>query len=160
MVKAQREESSIGEKLRKMFGATIKPVKARYEISDPTPIAPPLGFKRTPSLAEQIRDMVRSQALADAAERSGMETFEESEDFDIPDDPMDPITPYENDFDTPVSELKRRQQEDLEKLKRGGDPLPSDAIPRRQGKPQSREDAAAAPLEPGSGGGEVDHGED
>lgn len=33
------------------------------EICDPTPMEPPLGYNRTPSLAEQIRSMVHNERL-------------------------------------------------------------------------------------------------
>lgn len=74
------------------------------EIPDPTPMEPPLGYKRSPSLAEQIRTMVRSEQLALAAEAAGAETFEEADDFNIGDD-YDPQSPYENEFDPPISEV-------------------------------------------------------
>lgn len=145
-------------KLRELFGAVIKMVKPRYEKVDPTPLAPPVGFIRHPSLAEQIRDMVRSERLAHDLDAQGVESFEESDDFEIPDDPRDPATPYEENFDIPVSELRRRQQEDLETLKAGGDPaaeVPPDSSPRQE-KSKSREDAAAAPTAVrGSDGAEV-----
>lgn len=128
MVKLQEK---VDKTLREKFGHVLKRIKARYELVDPTPIAPPIGFKRTPSLAEQIRDMVRSEALRAEVEKAGAETFEEADDFDVDDD-FDPTSPYEADFDVPVAELRRRQQEDLEKLQAGGDPLPaSDAVPSR-----------------------------
>ncbi|UYD39222.1 MAG: hypothetical protein [Wigfec virus K19_160] len=75
------------------------------EVLDPTPIAPPVGYRRQPSLAEQIREMVRSERLALEAAAMGAETFEESEDFDVEDD-YDPSTPFENDFDPPISEIR------------------------------------------------------
>lgn len=79
------------------------------EKPDPTPMAPPIGYKRQPSLAEQIRAMVRSEALAAAARNAGAETFEEADDFDVGDD-FDPSSPYEDQFDpVPVGELKRRR---------------------------------------------------
>ena len=56
------------------------------EYGDPVPVAPPVGLTRSPSLAEQIRSMVRRE-LSDAAHDQGMETFEESDDFDVDDDP-------------------------------------------------------------------------
>lgn len=74
------------------------------EVLDPTPMEPPLGWKRQPSLAEQIRDMVRSEQLRAAAEAQGMETFEEADDFEVDDD-YDPSTPFENDFDPPIKEM-------------------------------------------------------
>lgn len=68
------------------------------ELPDPTPIAPPVGFRRQPSLAEQIRAMVRSERLRQEAEAQGFETFEEADDFEVGDD-YDPTSPYEEVFD-------------------------------------------------------------
>lgn len=74
------------------------------EIPDPTPMAPPVGFKRQPSLSEQIRQMILSEKLRQEAEEMGYETFEEADDFDVDDD-FDPSTPYEEVFDpVPVQE--------------------------------------------------------
>lgn len=73
--------------------------KNGHEIVDPKPMALPVGFKRPETLAEQVARLVRSQHLADAVAAAGYETFEEADDFDIPDDPIDPSTPYEHDFD-------------------------------------------------------------
>jgi len=78
------------------------------EKPDPTPMEPPIGFNRQPSLAEQIRTMVRSEALRQAAEKAGAESFEEADDFEVGDD-YDPSSPYEQDFDqVPISELRAR----------------------------------------------------
>lgn len=70
-------------------------------IPDPTPVAPPLGYIRQPSLTERIRDMVRSEHLRRVAEESGAETFEEASDFEVGDD-YDPSSPYEEVFEPPV----------------------------------------------------------
>lgn len=72
---------------------------------DSRPMAPPVGFVQHKPLSLQIRDMVRSEALRMAAEENDMESFEEADDFDIPDDPVDPKSPYENDYDPPIREL-------------------------------------------------------
>jgi len=69
-----------------------------HEIPDPTPAAMPAGFKVPETLQEQVQRLVRIQ-LSEAAAEAGEETFEESEDFDIPDDPVDPSTPFEEWFD-------------------------------------------------------------
>lgn len=74
-----------------------------FEIPDPTPMAPPIGYKRQPSLAEQIREMVRSEKLAQEAAAAGAETFEEADDFDVEDDEF-PASPYE------MSDLEPRPQ--------------------------------------------------
>lgn len=111
------------------------------EIPDPTPIAPPIGYKRQPSLAEQIRAMVRSERLAQEAEQAGFETFEEADDFNVGDD-FDPHSPYENDFDPPVSELRRRSEAEEAAVAASSEPAPT---PLSQGaKPASG--GAKAPL--------------
>jgi len=78
---------------------------------DDTPIAPPVGYVKSVPLHLQIREMVRSEALRLAAEESGMETFEESEDFDVGDD-YEPSTPYESDFDPDIHELSAALEEE------------------------------------------------
>lgn len=75
--------------------------KKAFEWPDPRPMAPPLGYQPEMSLAERIRAMVRSEHVRYAAMQSGMETFEEADDFDVDDD-FDPTSPYELFFDQPV----------------------------------------------------------
>lgn len=84
------------------------------EIPDPTPMAPPLGYKDTPSMFEQMRALIHSEKLKAAAEEMGVETPEEGDDFDVGDD-YDPSSPYEHNFDPPkdikpmsVDELTKR----------------------------------------------------
>lgn len=104
------------------------------ELPDPTPMAPPVGFKRQKPLHELIREMVRSEHLAQAAAAAGAETFEESDDFDVDDDSYDPSTPYEMTFEGDV-EL----------------PSESQGAPAQQGKPapaEKSESGSSAPEEP------------
>lgn len=68
------------------------------ETPDPTPMAPPLGYNKQPSMMENIRNLVRSEALRQAAEAAGAETFDEADDFDVGDD-FEPASPYEEVFD-------------------------------------------------------------
>lgn len=63
------------------------------ELPDPTPVAPPVGYKKQPSMADIIREQVR---LAKLAEEAGVETFEEANDFEVGDD-FDPDSPYETE---------------------------------------------------------------
>jgi len=104
------------------------------EIPDPIPIAPPVGYKRQPTMVEHIRNMVRSERLKQEAEALGADTFEESEDFDVGDDEDDPHTPYENDFDPPINEL--REAVEAERAKKA-------ATPRKA--PAASAEAAPAP---------------
>lgn len=96
-----------GEILTKQIGTDGR------EYNDPTPMAPPIGYKRAPSMVEIIREQVRHALLAQAAEASGHETFEEADDFDIGDD-YDPSTPWENDFDPPIAEVLAEAQRALD----------------------------------------------
>lgn len=70
---------------------------AGAEILDPTPIAPPVGFKKQPSMFDIQRDMLH-QAMRELAEAQGKETLEESLDFDIGDD-IDPESEWETSLD-------------------------------------------------------------
>lgn len=70
-----------------------------YEHPDPQPVSMPAGFKRPETLEERIRRLVRSERFAQAMAEQGVESFDEANDFDIDDDPVDPATPYEPFFD-------------------------------------------------------------
>lgn len=76
------------------------------EILDPTPIAPPVGYRKEESIFDHVRNLIRSERLALEAEMAGAETFEESEDFEIGDD-FEPNSAYENDIDVPLSQIQR-----------------------------------------------------
>lgn len=65
-----------------------------WEIPDPTPMAWPAGVRRPETLTEQIRRLVRLE-VSQAAAAQGMETFEESDDFDVDDDDGEFVSPYE-----------------------------------------------------------------
>lgn len=74
-------------------------------VLDPVPLAPPVGYKKQPSMVEIVRDMVRGERLRQEAEAAGVETFEEADDFDVGDDPELMRSGWENDFDPPIVEL-------------------------------------------------------
>lgn len=80
------------------------------EILDQTPVALPVGYKKQIPLNERIRSMVREEASRWAQE-NGNETFEEADDFNIADDPVDPSTPWEEDFDPEVKFIGAREAE-------------------------------------------------
>lgn len=77
-------------------------VQSRYldlhgrELPNPTPLAPPVGYKKQPTIAEQMRAMIRQASFE--ARQMGAETEEEANDFDVGED-FDPTTPYEHDFE-------------------------------------------------------------
>lgn len=79
-----------------------------HEVVSNVPEAPPLGWKRQPTMVDHIREMVRSERLRQEAAEAGAETFEEAEDFEVGDD-LDPASPYEAEFE-PVSALKAKKE--------------------------------------------------
>lgn len=123
---------------------------------DPTPMAIPAGFKRPPTLAEQVQRLVRG-ALSQAAAEKGLETFEEANDFDIPDDPVDPSTPFEEFFDPTLGRSLTPHE-----MAKFGDAYRAEYL-KAQGKALAEDDrraAIAAHIEelrkqrkPGAGGG-------
>lgn len=66
------------------------------EIPNSVPLAPPVGYKRPISVADQIRDAIRQASFEAAA--MGAETEEEANDFDVGED-MDLSSPFEHDFE-------------------------------------------------------------
>lgn len=72
--------------------------KNGHEIPQGGPLSIPSGFKRPPTLAEQVQRLVRG-SLSRQAEDEGFESFDDADDFDIPDDPLDPSSPYEEYYD-------------------------------------------------------------
>lgn len=68
------------------------------ERPDPTPMAPPIGWKPRDPLHQRIREMIISEKLRLEAAAAGMETLDEADDFDVGDD-YDPSSPYEEHFD-------------------------------------------------------------
>lgn len=110
------------------------------EVLDGTPVAPPIGYRPQPSLASQIRMMVRSEQLRMEAEKAGMETFEEADDFDVGDD-FDPTSPYENDFDPPIREVFAEVEAERKKQAPSPEPNATSVSPD-QGETQLPEGSA------------------
>lgn len=75
-----------------------------HEILNPTPVAPPLGYKPSLSLAEQIRLQIRQLKSLDDKEP---ETEEEADDFEMDEDPQ-PQSRWENDMVPSIRELRKR----------------------------------------------------
>lgn len=112
-------------------------------ILDPTPMAPPIGYKKHPSMVEIVRDMVRSERLAQEAANMGHETFEESEDFDVGDEPEQLRSGWENDFDPPLEVLLQAGREALEAKKGGAGGVPPAKVP--EAAPTPLPEAPTAP---------------
>jgi len=79
------------------------------EILDPTPMQPPIGYKKTLSLAEQIRQQIRLHKL-DLEDNAITETDEEADDFEVGDD-YEPLSKHENDHIPPIAEMKKKAAE-------------------------------------------------
>jgi hypothetical protein len=69
-----------------------------HEVLDDTPVAIPVRFQRPENLTDQIRRVIR-QEMSRVADFAGMETFEEADDFNVPDDEYDPRSPHELSLD-------------------------------------------------------------
>lgn len=126
-----------------------------HEIPDPTPMQPPLGYNRQPSLAQQMREMIMSHELAKAAAAADMETFEEADDFDIGDDfEQEKHSPYEANFDPMTPEERAAltsQGKDADRILTQAE---KDALAASIPKPKktSRAATSSAPVsEPPSG---------
>lgn len=81
------------------------------EILNPTPMQPPLGYKPSLSLVEQIRQQIRTFKQLDDTEP---ETEEEADDFEIDDDPI-MHSRWENDTIPSIKETRatmRRLEEE------------------------------------------------
>lgn len=65
---------------------------------DPTPIAIPVELRRPESMDQRIAKIL-AHSLAVAKAGQEIDSFADADDFDIPDDPIDPSTPWEEDFD-------------------------------------------------------------
>lgn len=99
------------------------------EMPDPTPMAPPIGYVKQPTMVEHMRQMIRSEHLRLAAEAAGAETFEEADDFDVPDD-LEPLSAYEFErFFEPEAENRPAAQADSPEPAEPANPAPAAPVP-------------------------------
>lgn len=94
------------------------------EVLNPTPMQPPLGYKKTLSLAEQIRQQVLTLRNMEDDEP---ETEEEADDFDIEDDPI-MESRWENDMIPSIKETRKRARELNAQLKLYAKPEPTPPV--------------------------------
>lgn len=80
------------------------------EVIDPTPMQPPLGYKRSLSLSEQIAQQVRIAHLKILEDEAIHETEDEADDFEVGDD-FEPLSQYENDHMPTLASLKKKAAE-------------------------------------------------
>lgn len=139
--------------------APMKPLQAlKYlptgeEIMDPTPMEPPIGYHRTPSLAMQMREMIRIAKLQDLENSMDPETIEEADDFEIPDDDIVvPQSPWENDRDPSIAELVKAGKGALEDRARKA----KEAVEEQQAIAAKKAARAASKSSSIPAGGEAD----
>lgn len=109
------------------------------EILDSTPIAINVG-RRKLNKFDDVRNFIRNE-LSNAARDSGAESWEEANDFDIPDDPL-MASPWEYSAD--------QEAEDLETIQRGAEALKRQRWARKhnQDKPQFDEGTSQSGTKP------------
>lgn len=74
----------------------IKPRPSPTEILDPTPVEIPEGEKLPETLEAKLKRMLAGMVVERYGRTSEeVETFEEAMDFDVPDEPDDPLSGYE-----------------------------------------------------------------
>lgn len=81
-----------------------------FELTDPTPMQPPLGYKKSLSLSEQIAQQVRIQSLRMLEDMRVEETEEEADDFNVGDD-LEPFSPHEVENMPTLANLKKKAKE-------------------------------------------------
>lgn len=106
------------------------------EYGDPVPMQPPVGYQSPPDILTLIRSMVRNEEFLAKLKSEDMETFEESDDFEIDDDPF-PMTDYEKVFYPPA-------EKNGDGSPQGAAPLPS-VVNGEKPVDKSAEAAVASP---------------
>jgi len=127
---------------------TNRHTKDGAECLNPTPLAPQLGHKPTPSLADQMRQqIIASKRLA---ELDVQETEEEADDFEIEDDPA-PVSRWENDLIPSIKETRavlrqleeqERKYADAEAAQRKAAEVPDPRAKPRRSSPAAGEEEA------------------
>lgn len=120
-----------------------------HEILDKTPVAQPLGFKRPLPVADLVRKMVVRE-LSRAATKSGMESFQEADDFDVDDDP-ELKSKYELDADQENQKFIPEQPNTDRRKKKDPEPDPEPDPDKKKsaggGKPPKKPKQAPASAE-------------
>ena len=74
------------------------------EYGDSTPMSPPIGYTPPNDLMTMIQTMIKHEKAKEVLDQNDLESEEEANDFDIEDDPLDVLTPYEKVFEPPPAE--------------------------------------------------------
>jgi len=117
--------------------------KDGHEVLNPTPLAPQLGAKPTPSLADQMRQqIIASKRLA---ELDVKETDEEADDFDIEDDPIIQ-SPWENDLIPSIKETRATLRLLEEQERRFADAEAAQSRAKRVPDPRAKPARSSSPA--------------
>lgn len=128
----------------------VRVAEGEPDFFDPTPVAPPIGWHKQPSMHDIIAAQVRQALLDREVEAQGMETWEEADDFDVDDDPF-PQSPHEGDFD-PIDYDGLREAVQAEKTGHGAR-APSGEAPPPTPEPKA---PSKAPKEASTTAGEAE----
>lgn len=118
------------------------------ELPDPVPLAPPLGYDPPPDLMNMIRTMVRHERFNAAMDAAGADTWAEANDFDVPDDPLDPFDVYEKAFQSVEEKPPAKPAAPAAASTAAASPAPENISGTPSGKPDS--DTAKPGPGPGS----------
>lgn len=125
------------------------------ELPDPRPVALPVGFERPETIQQMIRRLITDPRMREELSGGGAETFDEADDFEIPEDDT-PRSPYEEQFD-PLHLVSREQEiangmvaaPTAEELSAAADIIARARAAAAQAKrgPQEPPEAAPAPVQ-------------
>lgn len=117
------------------------------QIPDQTPIEVPLGFQKPETIEQKMQRLIRTEISA-RAEEHGMESFEEADDFDVPDDEDDNMDLWESQYQ--MTEMQEQYFEippsarPVEQSSSTGDPSPPGGDENNQDNNQDKPAAPAA----------------
>lgn len=125
-----------------MLKKVVKNFKNLFEANDGKPAAIPVNYQRPPTLHEQIARFVHSAQLRQELAAAGAETFEESEDFDVPDDNAHDMTsPHERFYDEDLGrEISNAERPYVNELKKEADRAVKEAVTTARKKPKFEEE--------------------
>lgn len=116
------------------------------EILDPTPMQPPLGYKKSLSLSEQIAQQVRIAQLKILEDNMVHETEEDADDFEVGED-FEPLSQYENEHMPTLANLKKKAAEINAAIKKRNTELAIEAHKKAIKKTQAVTSPPAQPAD-------------
>lgn len=105
-----------------------------FEHPDPRPVELPTRLRMPQRQVDRVRSIIR-QELSDEARVRGVETFQESDDFEM--DDVEPFSPYEEVFE-PNPELTKRRKSDKMGRRRNDAALNKEQVHAERGSESER----------------------